>query len=164
MTVKKSIENIILPPDVLDEYRYEGDTVKPLPLDYFGLVSQGALVVAYDNEPDGRRPTKRVGFLRGINITRERTIFGVAVPIATAEGLATMWYDEIEVVREFPPVIHRDGRVFSMTGLVEEEDGSISVKCLHQAEPGILTFSDKDIAIMSTIQFGFQYATKGVTP
>lgn len=164
MTVKKSIEDIILPQDVWNEYHYEGHTVKPLPPDYFGLVSNGALVVAYNNEPDGQRPTKRVGFLHGITITRGKTIFGVAVPLATAEGLTTMWYDEIEVVRVFPQAIHRDGTVFLMTGIVEEEDGSISVKGEKVSESGTVTFPEKDIALMSTIQFGFQYATKGVEP
>lgn len=75
----------------------------------------------------------------------------------------TIWYDEIEGIREVPKVIHWEARVFSMTGLLEE-DVSISVKCLHQEEPGILTLTMKNIAILSTIHSDLQYATKGVAP
>lgn len=151
---KMTIETAVLPADAMNEYRYDGFTAKPSTQDYQKLISCGALVIAYNDRKDGRRPDKYVGFLRGISIDREKTAFRVSVYMLGIPGLTTLWYDQIEVLLQgFPKAITKSGVTFQVTGLVEEA-GSVRVLGEDPVKPIRYTFLEEDVAFMAAIPFG----------
>lgn len=157
-----TLENATLPAGIMNEYRYDGFTAKPTLQDYFKLVSYGALVIAYDDRKDGRRPDKYVGFLRDVSISREKVSFSVSVYMRDIPGLTTLWYDQIEVpLQGFPKAITKSGKVFQVTGLVEC-GGSVLVTGEDPVKPIRYTFREEDVAFMEAITFGLHTSVKAI--